>query len=61
MFKYQVHALAMRKAGLGKPLGCLFLVVLLGCIIAGLIYAAVVLHAVNERSHPPHVHAHSSQ
>jgi hypothetical protein len=26
-----------------------------------LIYAAVVIHAVNERSHPPHVHAHSSQ
>jgi hypothetical protein len=25
-----------------------------------LIYAAVVIHAVNERSHPPHVHAHSS-
>jgi hypothetical protein len=26
-----------------------------------LIYAAVVIHAANERSHPPHVHAHSSQ
>ena len=61
MFKYQVHALAMRKAGLGRPLRDLFLVILLGCIIAGLIYAAVVIKAVNERSHPPHVHAHSSQ
>ena len=61
MFKYQVHALAMRKAGLGRPLGCLFLVILLGCVIAGLIYAAVVIHAVNERSHPPHVRAHSIQ
>jgi hypothetical protein len=37
------------------------LVLFAGCLIAGLIYAAVVLHAVNERSHSPHVHAHSSQ
>jgi hypothetical protein len=61
MFKYQVHALAMQKVGFGRPLGCLFLVILLGCIIVGLIYAAVFIHALNDRSHPPHVHARSSQ
>jgi hypothetical protein len=33
----------------------------LGAVIAGLIYAFVMFQAVNERSHPPHVHAHSSQ
>lgn len=60
MFKYQVHALAMRKLGLGKPLGRLVLVVLLGCVIAGAIYFAVVFHAVEQRSHSPHVHPHST-
>ena len=60
MFEYQVHALAMRKLGLGKPLGCLVLVVLLGCVIAGAIYFAVVFHAVEQRSHSPHVHPHST-
>jgi hypothetical protein len=37
------------------------LLLFVGCVIAGLIYASVILHAVNERSHPLHVHAHSSQ
>lgn len=60
MFKYQVHALAMRKLGLGKPLGCLVLVVLLGCVIAGAIYSVVIFHAIEQRSHSPHVHTHRS-
>lgn len=60
MFKYKVHALAMRKLGLGKPLRCLVLVVFLGCVIAGAIYFAVVFHAVEQRSHSPHVHPHST-
>lgn len=34
---------------------------LTGILAAGLIYAFVVFKAVNERSHSPHVHAHSSQ
>ena len=37
------------------------LIFLTGILAAGLIYAFVVFHAVNERSHSPHVHAHSSQ
>jgi hypothetical protein len=32
-----------------------------GLVLAGLIYAYVVFKAVNERSHSPHVHAHSSR
>jgi hypothetical protein len=35
-------------------------VVLLGCVIAGAIYVAVVFHAVEQRSHSPHVHPHST-
>jgi hypothetical protein len=57
MFKYQIHALAMRKLGLGKPFGCLALIVLLGCIVAGTIYFAVIFHAIEQRSHSPHVHS----
>ena len=31
-----------------------------GLIIAGLIYAYAIYQAVNERSHTPYVHAHST-
>ncbi len=60
MFKYQIHALAMRKLGLGKALGILALVVLLGCIVAGAIYFAVIFDAIEQRSHAPHVHTSST-
>ena len=59
MFKYQIHALAMRKLGLRRPLGLLVLLVLLGCVIAGVIYFAVILHAVEERSRASHAHTSS--
>ncbi len=41
-----------------RPILILFVI---GVLIAGLIYACVVFRAASERSHPPHVHAHSSQ
>ena len=58
MFKYQIHALAMRKLGLRRPIGRLALVVLLGCVIAGAIYFAVILHAVEQRSDLRHDQQH---
>jgi hypothetical protein len=33
---------------------------LLGVLIAGFVYAFVILRAVNERSHAPYVHTHSA-
>jgi len=60
MFKYQVHALAARKLGLGRPFRLLILSVFVGCLIAGLIYTAVVFHAVTERNRAPHVQRHST-
>jgi hypothetical protein len=60
MFKFQIHALALRKLGMGKPLRVLFLVVLLGAILVGLLYAFTMFTAVSERS-APHAHANSSQ
>ena len=59
MFKYQIHALAMRKLGLRRPLGLLVLLVLFGCVIAGVIYFAVILHAVEERSRASHAYTSS--
>ena len=61
MFKYQIHALAMQNLGLGRPLRRLVLVVLLGCIVAGIIYFAVVFHAIEQRSNALHDHTHSTQ
>lgn len=40
-----------------KPALILFAI---GIVVAGLIYACVVLKAVSERSNSPHVHAHST-
>ena len=60
MFKYQVHALAMRKLGLGRPFRSIILIVLFGCFLAGLIYTAVVFHALEERKQAPHVQHHST-
>jgi hypothetical protein len=61
MFWFFIRVRALQRLGLGKPSQYIILILFAGCLIAGLIYAAVVLHAVNERNHPPHVHAHSSQ
>ncbi len=41
-----------------KPFLALFFI---GVIIAGLIYAFVIFHAVSERSQAPNVHAHSTR
>jgi hypothetical protein len=60
MFKYQVHVLAMLKLGLGRPFRLLVLIVFVGCLIAGLIYTAVVFHALTERNQAPHVQRHST-
>ena len=34
---------------------------LIGILAAGLIYAFAIFHAIDQRSHSPHVPAHSSQ
>lgn len=61
MFKYQVHALAMRKLGLGRPFRLLIMLILVGCLVAAAIYAFVVFQAVANRSNNHHVQHHSSR
>jgi ABC-type Na+ efflux pump permease subunit len=41
-----------------RPVLILFFI---GVLIAGCIYACVVFRVASQRSHSPHVHAHSSQ
>lgn len=60
MFWSFIRIRALQRLGFGKPFQYIILLLFAGCVIGGLIYAAVVLHAVNERSLSPHVHAHSS-
>jgi hypothetical protein len=60
MFWFIIDVLALRKLGLGRPFRYLILILLAGCLIAGFIYASVVMKAVSERSNNPHVSPHSS-
>ena len=60
MFRPLLHVLALRRLGLARPFRLLVLVIFLGCLVAGLIYAAAVFHAVTERNRAPHVQPHSS-
>ncbi len=46
MFWYWIDVLALKRLGLGRPFRFALLIVFLGCAIAGLIYTAVVFHAV---------------
>lgn len=56
MFWYWIDVLALKRLGLGRPFRLVLLTVFLGCAIAGVIYTAVVIHALAERNRAPHVH-----
>ena len=60
MFWFLIDVLALRRLGLGRPFRYLILVIVLGCLVAGLIYTFVVFHALTERNRAPHVQHHST-
>jgi hypothetical protein len=60
MFEYLLRVKALHRLGMGKSFRALFVVVLIGAIIAGMIYAFVVFQAISERSQSPHVHTRSA-
>ena len=60
MFWFIIDVLTLRKLGLGRPFRYLLLIFFAGCLIAGVVYASIVLKAVSERSNSPHVSPHSS-
>ena len=51
-----INALLIRRLGLSRLVFTLFFVALLGLSVAGVIYTAVVIHALAERNRAPHVH-----
>jgi hypothetical protein len=60
MIWYILDILLLRRLGLIRPIRYAILVVILGCLIAGMIYAAVVFHALAERNQTPYVQHHST-
>ncbi len=60
MFEYLVRVKALHRLGMGKPFRTLFVLVLIGAVVAGMIYAFVVFRAISERSPSPHVHTDSA-
>ena len=60
MFWYLMDVLALKKLGLATSLRYLFLLFLLVCVSAGIIYAATVFHVASERREQHHVHTHST-
>jgi len=61
MFEFLLRVKALHRLGMGRPFRAAFILILVGVVIAGLIYTFVIFQAVSTRSQLPHVHAHSSQ
>ena len=60
MIWYILDILLLRRLGLIRPIRYAILVVLLGGLIAGMIYAAIVFHALTERNQAPYVQHNST-
>jgi hypothetical protein len=61
MFEFLLRVKALHRLGLATLLRTLFVALLIGAVIAGLINTFVVFHAVTHRSSAPNVHASSPQ
>ena len=61
MLRFVLDVLLLRKLIESRSARTAIFIFFLGAVIAGFIYAFVVFRAVSERSHSPHVHAHSSK
>jgi hypothetical protein len=59
MFKPSLYALALHRLGLSRRIRAALFLVFFGSFVAGLIYTAVVFHALTERNRAPHVQHHS--
>ena len=61
MFWFLIDVLTLRRLGLSRPFRYLLLMLIVGCVVAGFIYAAVVLQAVSQRREVPHVQHRSTR
>jgi hypothetical protein len=59
MWNFLLGFLFARATGISRFVRPLLVLVLFGALIAGVVYAFVVLRAVNQRSHASHVHTSS--
>lgn len=60
MFRFVLQVAFIRRVLQLGIIRFALLAILVGALIAGLIYASVVFHALNERSHASHVRTHNS-
>ena len=60
MWNFLLGFLFARATGVSRFVRPLLLIFLLGSIVAGLIYTAVVFHALTERNRAPNVQRHST-
>lgn len=61
MFRFALQVAFIRRVLQSRIIRLMLLLVFLGAIAAGAIYTLVILQAVTQRSHSPHVHPNSSQ
>jgi hypothetical protein len=60
MFRFVLQTAFIRRVLRVPFVKTVFLVLMLGALAAGVIYAVAVFHAVAERNQVPHVQPHSS-
>jgi hypothetical protein len=60
MWNFLLGFLFARATGISRFIRPLLLLVLLGAVLAGVIYAFAVFQAVSQRSHTSDVHTHSA-
>jgi hypothetical protein len=60
MWNFLLGYLFGQATGISRIVRPLLWLVLIGAIIAGIIYASAVFNAVNERNQAPHVQPHST-
>jgi hypothetical protein len=60
MWNFILGFLFARATGISRVVRPVLILTLFGVLIAGLVYAFAVFHALAERSHDSHVHAHPS-
>ncbi len=59
MFRFVLQVAFIRRVLELRIVRLALLVIFLGAVVAGAIYTYVIFEAVSQRSHSPHVHAHS--
>ena len=60
MWNFLLGFLFARTTGISRTVRILLVLSAVGILVAGLIYSVVVMQALNQRSHSPHVHTDSA-